>query len=166
MDVFLHLTLFCKHLSWFLWFQECQSLECSNTELRFQIRTSEAERNELHRLWNAHVQQHACVPNTSIKPRLISPVTVGMDAVDATNYIGNMPSMLTQPRRAENSKLVVNPVTTTSHGTNPCALTVTTSSDIVTSGNSGDVCGTKTLGVSQNSCFHSSNTDTPLTLHQ
>ena len=96
-DVFLHLTLFCWYLSWFLWFQECQSLECSNTELRFQIRTLEGERDELRRLWNAHVQQHRCVPNTSIKPRLISPVTMGMDVVNAAKVVGSTPSILTQP---------------------------------------------------------------------
>ena len=69
-----------------------------------------------------------------------------------------MQSIQTQPAMVEHRKLEFNPVTMTSHGTDPYAVTVTTSSVSVTAGNSSCVSGTKTLGVSQNSCYHSSST--------
>ena len=87
-----------------LWFQECQSLECSNTELRFQIRTLQAERDELRRLWNAHVQRHGCVPNAAIKPRLVFPVTMGNDSVNEAPVTESMPSFLTQAPRTDHSQ--------------------------------------------------------------
>ena len=143
---------FLKHLcvnGWYSYLyhflQECQALECSNTELQFKVRTLERERDELRRLWNAHVQRHRCVASVAVKPRLAFPASMETNSANTTNITESVPAVLTQACRVDQSQHTVNPVTRTSQD---MRAIVVTSSASITSMDSIGVVGTATLGVS------------------